>query len=111
MDYEQELKQKVEAAQKRVEAGIAAGKFNQTAEGKLVQDWINERVSYLLNKMTARTPLSRDEYLSYHGAVNELQGFNSMLQIKQQALPSAQEEMKALNEQQAAISGQEPIDF
>lgn len=97
----EDLDKRLREAQKRLEQGIAAGNFHKTAEGKLVQDWINERVSYLLNKMTGKTPLSRDEYLSCHGGVKELEDFNIMINAKKRAAQGAAEEVMILNGQAA----------
>lgn len=107
--YEDDLKRRVAEAQKRVEQGIAASSFHKKPEGKLLQDYIDERVSYLLNKLTGNKPLDRDEYLSIHGGILELKNINTMLQAKQQALPSNEEELRILNEQ--VVSGQKPVKF
>lgn len=111
-DYEKQLQQQVEDASRRVEQGIAAGKFQSSPEGKLIQDWINERVSQLVTKMTSGKPMDRDEYLAAHGAVKELQSFNGMLHTKKSNLASAQEELNGLNgQQQAAVEARSSIDF
>lgn len=109
--YEQQLQADLDAARLRVEQAIAAGNFLSTPEGKLVQDWVNLRVSLLIEKMTGKVPADDRDYLAYHGAVKELKEFNVMLQSKASQLESAQEEVNVLNEQQKAISGQSAIDF
>lgn len=111
MSYEQDLEKDLKAARKRLDKSMAAKSFMNSKEGAVIQDWINERVSYLLNKMTAKTPLTDREYLSYHGAIRELQDFNVMLQGQAASESSAAEEVKALDEQFKAVSGQESIKF
>lgn len=108
---EDQINNRLENARKRVEQGVAAGNFLKTPEGNLVQEWINERISYLLEKMTSSTAMSDREYLAAHGAVRELKEFNVMLNAKARNTVSAQEEMKVLNEQRAAVEGQDPIKF
>ena len=115
LTYEQELERDLKAAQQRAEEGVAASNFSKSAEGKLIQDWINERVSYLVAQMTGKNPLNDREYLSNHGAIRELQNFNVMLQTKARGTKTAQQEVTVLNEQRTAISGevagQKPITF
>lgn len=111
MTYEEELQQQLTEARKRVEQGVAATSFMKSTEGTLIQDWINEKVSYELEQMTGKTPLSDRDYLESHGAVRVLKDFNLMLQSKQRTGQAAQAEVKALNEQQSAIAGQEHINF
>lgn len=109
--YLKQIEADVQAARVRVEQGVAASSFSKSPEGQLIQSWINERVSYLLESMTAKTPMSDRDYLAAHGAIRELKDFNLMLQSKQRTGEAAQEELKALNEQSAAIKGQEHIKF
>lgn len=111
MTYKEQLQSDLAEAQKRVEQGVAASSFIKSPEGKLIQDWINERVSFELEQMTGKTPMSDREYLESHGAVRVLKDFNLMLQSKQRTGQAAQAEVKALNEQQSAISGQDHIQF
>ena len=111
LSYEDQLQQDLDNARKRVEQGVAATSFMKSQEGELIQGWINERVSYLLESMTGKTPLSDRDYLAAHGAVRELKDFNTMLQSKQRTGEAAKGEVNALNEQQSAIAGQEHIDF
>lgn len=99
MDYEARLKQELKDAQKRVEQAVAASDFLQTPQGQLIQDWVNERVTYLMSKLTAPTPVDDREYLSIHGAVRELQDFNNMLVSKQNGLQMAQEDLNEINRQ------------
>lgn len=111
LTYEEQLQKDLKAAQTRVEKGVAAKDFLNTSQGKIVQDWINERISYLMEKMTGKDALTDREYLSYHGAVRELKDFNVMLQQKAASVPSAVEEVKILNGQQSALEGQSNIQF
>ena len=68
MTYEQELDAEIKKKTKDIEQGVAAGNFLQTAEGQLIQEWSNARVSFLLEKTTGNKPLTGREYLQYHGA-------------------------------------------
>ena len=106
-----EINTRLENARKRAEQGVAARNFLNTPEGALIQEWINERISYLLEKMTAKTPMGDREYLEAHGAVRELKDFNVMLSARAANTASAQEEMRVLNEQRAAVEGQEHLQF
>lgn len=99
MDYESQLKQSLNEAQKRVEQSVAAIDFPGTPQGKLIQDWINERVSYLLSKLTEKDPATDREYLSLHGAIRELQDFNAMLQSKANGLERAREDAEDIQRQ------------
>jgi hypothetical protein len=102
--YEQQLQAQLTAAADRAAKGVAAANLMKMNEGKLIQDWINDRVSYELERMTGKNPLSDREYLEGHGAVRVLKEFNIMLQSAVQTGVSAQEEVKILNEQQSAAN-------
>lgn len=102
--YRDQLDKDIAAAQKRVSDGVAASNFLETSEGKLIQDWINMSVSRELDKMTAKVPMTDEEYLESHGAVRVLKEFNVMLQSKAAVGTAAQAEVEALNEQRAAIT-------
>lgn len=100
--YEDEQKKRLEAASKRVSVGIAASNFLATPEGQLIQEWINERISQLMEKLSGKTPVDDREYLSIHGGLRELKDFNVMLQAKALAVPHAQEEVEAIKDELAA---------
>ena len=111
-DYDKQLRDNLADAQRRVEQAVAAKKFLKTPEGKLIQDWINERISYEMERMTAKSAMDRDEYLEGHGAIRILKDFNVMLNSKARQEASAVEEVQILNEQQrAVVAGQEPVQF
>jgi len=88
--------QRIKEAEKRLKDSLSAASILDSEEGKFLLDYINERVSYLLNKMTANTPLDDRGYLSVHGGVKELQNLNTMLQSKAQQGEAAREEIDAL---------------
>jgi len=98
-DYKQVLQAQLKEARARVQKSVAAGNFLNTDEGKLIQDWVNTRISALLNDMTAKTPLSHDEYLAKQGAVYELKDFNAMLTRTEAAGTVAQEDVDNINDQ------------
>ena len=90
------IEKRARSAQKRVSEAVTASDFGGTAGGKLILDYINDRVSTLLTKMTAAAPLDDRAYLAHHGAIRELQNINSMLQFKASQLVPAKEELDAL---------------
>lgn len=103
-DYEKNLRSDLAKAQKRAADGVAASNFLNTSEGQLIQDWINQRVSYLIESMTGKTPLDDREYLAAHGGIRELKDFNVMLQSKAASGISANEEVGNINEQLSSIA-------
>lgn len=88
------LQKQLKEAEKRVADGISATNLMASPEGKLIQDWVNERVSYLMEKLSATNPVDDREYLSIHGGIRELKGFNDMLYRKQRVVPNAQQDVK-----------------
>lgn len=100
-----DLNKRAEELNKQIADGVTASNFDKSAEGKLVLEYINERVSSLLNKMTANTPLDDREYLEAHGRVSELKMINTMLQSKASGVTSAKEELDAITEQRDSESG------
>lgn len=83
-------------AQKRLSDAIAAEELGNYDSGKLLLEYINDRVSSLISKMVAVTPLTDREYLECHGAVRELQSINTMLQFKSAQVAQAQGEVNAI---------------
>lgn len=104
MDYITQLQADLDAARQRAADGVAARGFLGTPEGQLIQEWINLRVSYLMEKLTGKDPLSDRDYLAIHGGIRELKDFNVMLQSKAAAGLAAEEEVKVLSEQHTAAT-------
>lgn len=94
----EDIEKRLQQAQKRASDAMAAKNLLDSPEGTLLLDYINERVSTLLTKMTASTPLDDRAYLTAHGAVRELQNIHSMLQSKSQQLEPAKEEIDAIRQ-------------
>lgn len=91
-----EIAERITQLQKQISDGIAARDFGNTPGEKLLLDYINERVSALINKMVAATPLDDRTYLEMHGRVNELQMINTMLQSKASSIARAEEELNVI---------------
>lgn len=106
LTYEQEMEKELAAARERAAAGVAASRLMEEPEGKLIQDWLNKRVSLLLDSMTAAAPLSHSDYLAAHGGARELKDFNAMLHSTIRVGAQAGEEARILDEQRKAISGE-----
>lgn len=98
----EDIEKRIQDTQARISKAVAASRFGESLEGKMVLDYINDRVSQLLTKMTAAEALDDRTYLSYHGAVRELQSINVMLQSTAAQLEPAKEELDALRQDTSA---------
>lgn len=105
-DYEKKLLADLNDARERVRQGVAAANFMKTDEGRLIQEWINEQISYSMERMTGKNPLDDRGYLEEHGAVRVLKDFNVMLNTKEQIGVAAQEEVKVLDEQRKSMASE-----
>lgn len=101
--YMERLDADLKAAHKRVQDGMAASNFLNTSEGKLIQDWLNQRIGLLIESMSGKAPLSDRDYLAAHGAIRELKDFNLMLQSKALDGKAAAEDVKVINGQQKEL--------
>lgn len=93
-----ELDKRIQETQQRLNEAVTASSFADSPEGKMILDYINDRVSSLLTKMVGSEPLNDRTYLSYHGGVRELQQINTMLQAKAAQVDQAKEELDALRQ-------------
>ena len=96
MEYD--IEKRLKDAQDRVAKAVAATSLLQSPEGKLLLDYISERISYLVNKLTASEPVTTPEYLDIHGSIRELQTLNTMLHSASAQGAMAQEEADALRQ-------------
>lgn len=99
MDYEKEKELRLANANKRAADAVAASNFLATPEGALIQEWINQRIGYLIEKLSAKDPATDREYLSMHGGIRELKDFNSMLNSKSNAGVQARQEIDELTKE------------
>lgn len=97
-DYDKVLKQ----AETRFKKAAAATNIIERDEGKFLIEYINERISTLVNKMTAPAPMDDRSYLSTHGAIRELQTLSTMLYSNASQLNTAKEEIDALRQDTSA---------
>lgn len=102
-DYLKRLDENLQKAHERVAIGMAASNFLNTPEGKIIQDWINQRIGLLLESLSGKTPLNDREYLAAHGAIRELKDFNTMLQSKEMDGKAAAEEVQIINGQKTEL--------
>lgn len=70
--YREVIKSNLKLAQKRMSNIESKNNLLKSADGKFLVEYIDNRASSLVSKMTAAKPMSDREYLSTHGAIREL---------------------------------------
>ena len=88
--------QAIKNAQERVNKAHLAASLLTSPEGVFLQEYLNDRVSTLVSKITSATPASDRDYVSAHGGVYELKSVVVMLNSTASQLATAEEELNAL---------------
>lgn len=95
----EELETRLKQAEKRLMDAVIAKDILEDRQGIFLIDYINDRISYLVTKMTGAKPLDEKEYLDLHGSISELKRLNDMLMSKAAQGAIAREESDAIREQ------------
>lgn len=103
-DYRKELEDNVRDARKRLADITAKESLVKKPEGKILIDYITDRISQLMNTMTNKDPLTDRQYLSVHGGVRELQLLMTMLHTRVEDIDSLNEEIATYEQQLTDIN-------
>lgn len=77
---------------------MSAKNLLESEDGAFLINYINERVSVLINKITSATAADERTYLDVHGGIKELQTLNTMLYTTAEQLEAAKEEIDAFRQ-------------
>lgn len=73
-NYRKELEEQLKASRERLADLATKENFAKKPEGKLLNDYLTNRISLIVTKMTSsKAPMEEREYLAAHGAVQECQ--------------------------------------
>lgn len=95
-DYIQESEAKLKAARKRLSQGKEIKALKASAP--TLYEIIDGEISLIVNKMTAETAVSYDEYLDLHGQVRGIMRIRNLLDSKEAEEVAAAQEVKAIED-------------
>ena len=97
-NYKQEIQAHLKLARKRLSNIENKKNLLASPEGEFLQEYIDNRASYIISQITSKTPLSDRDYLSAHGSVREIHKLREVLSAEED--PAKVQEEIATYEQQ-----------
>ena len=90
-ELQSQIKDNVKRARKRLANVSAKQSLMKKPEGKVVEDYISERIAQLVASITSNNPADREKYLTAHAGIRELRLLSASLHA------TSDEEINAIN--------------